>query len=130
MNNSEQIERFRRYLPYLRMTAGYSQQGMADVLEISRGAYCRIENGKGPMSRRDYYALRYILGVSPSKNLTDALVDSITMEDNERSELVKRFDEVIKNTGRKNGVIKISDRLIMTYNKFLLERFYDNFYKK
>ena len=117
------VDRFKKYLPYLRIACGYSQVSLANILEISHPTYNNIETSLEPMKIRDYFALRYIIEEDEfGKWLTAVLVDGNYLTDQEKTRLIRQFDRVLKKANRKGGISLIKNSLIRTYNEFILEK--------
>ena len=122
MVEREKLDRFQRYMKYLRIAAGYTQVTFADELDVSNIYYQKLESGRATLYAKEYYAFRYIFenclqGVTPMLRF---FVDSKTVTDKERKELAKKMDAVIYEAGKRSGAEDRARKVMMCYNHYVM----------
>ena len=122
MVEREKLDRFQRYMKYLRIAAGYTQMSFADELDVSNVYYQKLESGRVTLYAKEYYAFRYIFeGVNGRViPMLRFFVDSKTVTDKERKELAKKMDTVIYEAGKRSGAEDRARKVLMCYSHYVM----------
>lgn len=125
-----QIARFQKYLSSLRKVAGWSAEGFAERLGVTRQTIINLESRTTQMTKIQYLAIRVVIitEVDRSKNETLgrllSLVDRSEMEEADDNRLIQSIDEAASSVSRRAGskaaskAIEKSDTLMRSLSDF------------
>lgn len=117
MLDEDVIERFREDLPIIRAFAGWSLEGLAKMLGVSRATATHLESKPGTMKTIHVYAINYLIAREMITNQALSACIDILRRDNvgafsiSRKTLVKKVDELKKTIGKKKGTKQLKEAL-------------------
>lgn len=116
MVSVELREEFRKNLPYIRIVWGWTQDDLADFLDVSHTTIVNIENEENRMSNIQYYALRYwadgLTDFSRERYKFMYVLESDRVSETAKEELKKRIDSIVRCMGKRNGWKQISEKVV------------------
>ena len=116
MVSVELREELRKNLPYIRIVWGWTQDDLADFLDVSHTTIVNIENEENRMSTIQYYALRYwadgLTDLSRERYKFMYVLESDRVRETAKEELKKRIDSIVRPMWKRNGLKRISEKVV------------------